>query len=68
MKSERGKKYVNLVDLVESFLNVVFKLDDLDLNSNKYLLAKSASIQLRTSLSKFPITRKRNKRIYMYYN
>ena len=36
------QKYINLVDLAKSFLTSIF-----------YLLAKSASIQRRTSLSKF---------------
>ena len=45
------QKYVNLVDLVKSFVTSIY-------------LQKSASIQPRTSLSKFPST---CKRIYMYY-
>ena len=39
-RSEQGKKYVNLVDLVKSFPTSIY-------------LQKSASIQPRTSLSKF---------------
>ena len=46
------QKYVNLVDLVKSFVTSIY-------------LQKSASIQPRTSLSKFPTT---CKRMYMCYN
>ena len=52
-----GAQPVDLVDLVKSFhvpfLNLLFELDSY---SNKYIIVKSASIQPRTSRSKFADT------------